>query len=128
MRAYFINSKTDEHKAIDIEPKLDEYYRLIGCRCIYFIIREIDGHPYNIILDDEGLLKPNRVAAVSVQSSLFGTHEHLAGNLLIFGVDPDDYEHGCKSLTDDELLQIRRRMIDGIFADGSEHPVLFYTS
>lgn len=127
MRAYFINSETDEHKAIDIEPKLEEYYRLIGCRCVDFITREIDGHPYNIILDDEGLLKPNRIAAISVQSDIWGNQERLAGNLLIFGVDEDDYEHGCKSLTDEELLQIQRRMIDGIFADGSEHPLLWYT-
>ena len=127
MRAYFINSETDEHEAIDIEPTLDEYYRLIGCRCVDFIIREIDGHPYNIILDDEGLLKPNRIAAVSAKSDICGNKEHLAGNILIFGVDAEDFEHGCKSLTDDELLQIRRRMIDGIFADGSEHPVLVYS-
>ena len=32
-----------------------------------FAVREIDGNHYNIILDDEGLLKPNRVTAVSVQ-------------------------------------------------------------
>jgi len=110
-----------------VEPKLDEYYRLIGCRCVDFAVREIDGHPYNIILDDEGLLKPNRIAAVSAKSDIWGNQERLAGNLLIFGLDPDDYEHGCKSLTDEELLQIQRRMIDGVFADGSEHPVLWYT-
>lgn len=127
MRAYFINSETDEHGAIEVEPKLQEYYRLIGCRCVDFAVREIDGHPYNIILDDEGLLKPNRIAAISVQSDMWGNQERLAGNLLIFGLDPDDYEHGCKSLTDEELLQIQRRMIDGVFADGSEHPVLWYT-
>lgn len=127
MRAYFINSETDEHGAIELEPKLDEYYRLIGCRCVDFAVREIDGHPYNIVLDDEGLLKPNRIAAISVQSDMWGNQERLAGNLLIFGLDPDDYEHGCKSLTDEELLQIQRRMIDGVFADGSEHPVLWYT-
>lgn len=127
MRAYFINSETDEHVAIEVEPRLDEHYRLIGCRCVDFAVREIDGHPYNIVLDDEGLLKPNRIAAISVQSDMWGNQERLAGNLLIFGLDPDDYEHGCKSLTDEELLQIQRRMIDGVFADGSEHPVLWYT-
>lgn len=127
MRAYYINSETDEHGAIDVEPRLDEYYRLIGCRCVDFAVREISGRSYNIVLDDEGLLKPNRITAASLQSNAFGTQERLAGNLLIFGVDEDDFEHGCRSLTDDELLLIRRRMVDGIFADGSEHPVLFYT-
>ena len=127
MRAYYINGETDEHEPIDIEPKLDEYYRLIGCRCVDFAVREIDGHEYNIICDDEGLLKPNRITAISVMSNAFGERERLAGNLIIFGVDPDNYEHGCKSLTDEELLQIQRRMVMGVFADGSEHPTFWYT-
>lgn len=127
MRAYFIDSKTDEHNVIDIEPTLDEYYRLIDCTCVDIIMREIDGHPYNIVLDDMGLLVPNRIAAISVTSNLFGDRERLAGNLLIFGVDMDDCECGCKSLTDDEVRQIQRRMIQGLFMDGTEHPVLFYT-
>lgn len=127
MRAYFIDSKTDEHNVIDIEPTLDEYYRLIDCTCVDIIMREIDGHPYNIVLDDMGLLVPNRIAAISVTSNLFGDRERIAGNLLIFGVDTEDLESGLKSLTDDEVRQIERRMIQGLFRDGTEHPVLFYT-
>lgn len=127
MRAYFIDSKTDEHNVIDIEPTLDEYYRLIDCTCVDIIMREIDGHPYNIVLDDMGLLVPNRIAAISVTSNLFGDRERIAWNLLIFGVDTEDLESGLKSLTDDEVRQIERRMIQGLFRDGMEHPVLFYT-
>lgn len=123
MRAYFIDSHNFEARAIDVEPALEEYYRLIGCRCVDFPRREIDGHAYNIICDDEGLLKPNRVSAVSTERDMFGSQEQLAGNLLIFGVDPDNYEHGNRSLTDDELRQIGEHVM---YAFGV-CPILFYT-
>ena len=29
MRAYYLNSKTDEHGPIEVEPSLNEYHRLI---------------------------------------------------------------------------------------------------
>ena len=125
MRAYFINSETDEHGPIDVEPKLDEYYRLIHCDCIDIAMREVQGHKYNIVLDDEGLLKPNRISAISVEADMFGNQERLAGSLLIFGVDEIEYD--LRSLTDDEVGQIERRITDARFADGSKHPVFCYS-
>lgn len=120
MMAYYIDTETDEHGPVEVEPKLDEYYRLIHCDCITIAVREIDGHPYNIVLDDEGLLKPNRISAMGVKSG-----ERLYGSMLIFG----ECENSCdmRSLTDDEIWQIRRRMVMGVFDDGSEHPTFWYT-
>jgi len=123
MRAYYLNSKTDEHGPIEVEPSLNEYHRLIGCDCITVVTREVSGHPFDIVLDDDGLLKPNRVSAISVEADVFGTQEKLVGNLLIFGVDPDNYEHGNRSLTDDELVQIGEHVM---YAFGV-CPILFYT-
>lgn len=123
MRAYFINSKTDEHGPIEVEPSLKEYYRLIGCDCITIATREVNGHPFDIVLDDEGLLKPNRTSAFSVEADVFGTQEELVGNLLIFGSGEEDF----RSLTDDEVLMIERRMIYSVSTDGIGHPTLLYT-
>ena len=125
MRAYYINAETDEHGAIDVEPTLTEMYRLIGCDCIDIIVRHVNEHPFNIVLDDEGLLKPNRITAVSVMSNIFGTQEKLAGSMLVFGVDEEDDD--LRGLTDEELLTIQRRMVDAIFMDGSEHPTFWYS-
>lgn len=125
MRAYHIDMQTDTCEVIDVEPKLDEYYRLIHCDCIDIVMREVHGHKYNIVLDDEGLLKPNRISATSVESDMFGNQERLAGSLLIFGVEEVEYD--LRSLTDDEVEQIKRRITDARFADGSKHPVFCYS-
>ena len=126
MKAYYINGETDEHGPIEVEPKLEEYYRLIGCRCVDFAVRQIGGTAYNIICDDEGLLEGKKVTAWSTRRNAWGEHEVLVGNLLIFGYDPDNIENGCKPLTDDDVLAIQRRMVMGIFEDGTEHSVLWY--
>ena len=123
MRAYYINSKTDEHGPIEVEPSLKEYYSLIGCDCITIVTREVNCHPFDIVLDDEGLLKPNRTSAVSVEADVFGTQERLVGNLLIFGSG----EEAFRSLSDDEVLTIQRRMIYSVSIDGIGHPTFLYT-
>lgn len=122
MMAYLVDINACRHEVIDVEPILDEYYRLIGCRCVDFPTREIDGHPYNIICDDEGFLKPNHVSAVSSEKDMFGRQEQLVGNLLLFGVDQDNHEHGNRSLTDDEVAQIEEHVME-VFG----HPIMFYT-
>ena len=128
MKAFLIDSKTDEFKAVDIEPTLKEYYRMLGCDCIDITVRRIGGVPYNIIVDDEGLLKPNRVSACCVSpKKANGTFEVLAGNLLIFGIDPDNYEHGNKSLDADDVENIKMSIGRFVFEDGSVHPVLAYS-
>ena len=124
MRAYIVSGKEDKHGEIEVEPSLKEYYRLIGCDCIDIVVREIDGHPYNIVLDDEGLLKPNRITAMSLTSDVFGNTERLAGTLLVFGLDE---ECDLAGLDDDEVLQIQRHIVSAIFSDESIHPVLWYT-
>lgn len=123
MRAYYVNSKTDEHGPIELEPSIKEYYRLIGCDCITIVTREVNGHPFDIVLDDEGLLKPNRVSAVSVEADVFGTQEKLVGNLLIFGIGEEDF----RSLTDDEVLMVDCRMIYRVSIDGAVHPTFLYS-
>lgn len=120
MRAYYIDTETDEHGPVEVEPKIDEYYRLLGCDCIDIIVREVNGTPFNIVLDDEGLLKPNRITGVNLSAD-----ERLAGSLLIFGVEEGTCE--LRGLTDKEMLIIQRRMVDAVFSDGSEHPTFWYS-
>lgn len=100
-------------------------YRLIGCDCVDIIVRHVNEQPFNIVLYDEGLLKPNRITGVSVMSDIFGTQEKLVGNMLVFGVDEENDD--LRGLTDDEVLTIQRRMVDAIFRDGTEHPTFWYS-
>lgn len=124
MRAYYINADTDEHGVVDTEATLADMYELIGCRCIDIVMREVNGNPLNIVIDDEGLLKPNRVTAVSVARDVFGTQERLAGSILIFGVGEDG---DLCQLTEREVDVIESRVIGAAFSDGSTHPTFWYS-
>ena len=80
---------------------LDDYYRLIGCRCIDIIHRRIGDVEVEIVLDDEGLLvedpKPSGI-------DVTGTPV-LFGNLLIAsGRVTDDGE--LTELTEEEIDEI----------------------
>lgn len=37
--------------------KLNEYYRYLNCRCIDMATIVVDGHPYDVICDDEALFR-----------------------------------------------------------------------
>lgn len=42
---------------VEIEDKLDTYYSLIGCDLIDIVSKRINGANFEIVCDDEGLLK-----------------------------------------------------------------------
>lgn len=43
---------------------LDDYYREIGCDCVDIAVVSVHGTPFNVIVDDEGLLKGGAIASV----------------------------------------------------------------
>lgn len=70
----------------DIEKSLDSYYKEIGCDMIDIVSRKIGGIWYDIIVDDEGLLKADPiVTAVEPNGS-----PALVGNLIICRFDGED--------------------------------------
>ena len=80
---------------------LDDYYRLIGCRCIDIVSRTIGDVKVEIVLDDEGAIidKP-KVSAIDIDGTPM-----LYGNLLIAsGRVTDDGE--LTELTDAEVDEI----------------------
>ena len=120
MRAYYIDERTDRHCEIDVKPELGSYYSLLDCDCIDIVIRWIDGHPYNVVVDGCWMLKERRITGHGLQ-----TGENLHGSMLVFGVEDSTCE--LCSLDDEELSMLNARTIQGIFKDGSEHPVLWYS-
>ncbi len=100
IKAIYINvSNEDGARVIDLCPSLAEYYRLIDCDCIDIAYRKIGGEHYDIICDDEGLLKAS--PKVSAIDSNF--HPALVGNLIV--CKPDGYGDET-SLTDDDVTNI----------------------
>ena len=97
---------------------LEDMYRLIGCRCIDITVRRVNGRPYNIVCDDEGLLYDDPTV------SAMGTdmRPQLVGNLILFGIAPD---MDTRSLTDEELGEIDEAVREVIDFDRMQmHPVL----
>lgn len=122
MKAYYVNANAVKFGTIDIEPTLEEYYRLLDCDCIDIVVRRVGGIPFNIVLDDEGLLKPNRVGGAATDCD-----ELLMGNLLLFGVD--DVTHDLRGLAEHEAQTIEGSVVVAILQheDGySIGPVLAY--
>ena len=80
---------------------LDDYYRLIGCRCIDIIHRRIGDVEVEIVLDDEGALVNNpKISAVDIAGTPM-----LCGNLLVAsGRVTDDGE--LTELTQEEIDEI----------------------
>ena len=66
-----------------IEKSLDSYYKALNCDCIDIVSRRIDGQLFDIICDDEALLKVNpRPSAMHTDG-----HVALCGNLFIVNND-----------------------------------------
>lgn len=120
MRGYLIDIENDKAREVEIEDKdhLGQFYKLIGCDCIDIAVRSIGGKPYNIVLDDEGLLVADPIAS-AVDASY---HAMLAGNLLIFGIGADMDLAGITQEDVDNIRSHCREVID--FDRMVTHPVV----
>ncbi len=103
-KAYVIDVWNGEAKVVEKDWNLDAYYETIHCDCIDIAVRSIDGHPFNVVLDDEGLLKGG---------TRFGAYDitrgpALAGTLVFFGVNP--YSMDLTGITEAEVALIERNM------------------
>jgi len=99
VKMFFLNVKKGSFGTVEIEPTLSEYYRLIGCTCIDMVTRELKDEVYDIILDDEGLLKEKPLIS-SVDSE---GNPMTVGNLLFTRCNDEGEEVG---ITDDDIKNI----------------------
>ena len=90
---------------------LDDYYRLLKCRTIDIPTRMVGATEYDIICDDEGLLKPEPV--LSAVDSNF--EPMLVGNLLFCHHDGEGNETDC---TDVDMLNLQRHLKQGFTMQG----------
>ena len=101
MKAVYIKATEDGTtvKAVNLEPSLENYYRLLNCRCIDITSRRIGDRYYNIICDDEGLLKGEPiVTAINSDGDAM-----LVGSLLVLKCDDEGNEIG---LTAEEIREV----------------------
>ena len=71
-------------RVIDEADKLNEYYALLDCQCIDMATICVDGHPYDVVCDDEGLFRNPLVPTLYVSEE-----QVLFGNLAFVKVDDE---------------------------------------
>lgn len=96
---------TQEKQVKTVNPKvLDDYYKLIGCRCIDIVTRKIGRKTYDIIVDDEGaLIDDPLISAIDDLGRVM-----LVGNLIICGLADDEGE--LTDLTANDIRYIKQRI------------------
>lgn len=99
-------------EAKEIESNLDTYYSEIGCDCIEIPERCIGGKLFNIICDDEGLLKDRPIPSALGN----GYKEVIFGNLIVCGLADDDGE--LTGITDEDVQLIRDNIRGAATVDG----------
>ena len=104
MKSLFFNVKENQFEVIEIEkPDLQFFDKKIGCDLIDIAVRKIDGKEFNIVLDEEGLLKEDPIV-----SAIDGNgNPTFVGNLMFFGGETTE-DGGLVGLTDAEIDHILR--------------------
>lgn len=86
LRGVLVDVEQETVSVVEIEDKLDEFYRILNCDCIDIVVRRIGSKLFNIVCDDEALLKD--WPKVSAIDNLW--KPMLYGNLFIVGGETID--------------------------------------
>lgn len=81
MKVIFINSEEEQVKEIEIEDKLEEYYKHIGCDLIETVYTTIKNKPVIVICDEEAALKDE----VCKEGFILPDNRFIIGNAIIVG-------------------------------------------
>ena len=83
-----VDVKAGTIKKATIAANLDSYHKVLDCDCIDIVGRSLGPYTFDVICDDEGLLKPGaRVSAINPTGrpmfvgNLFFCHHDEEGNL-----------------------------------------------
>ena len=104
MKVLLLDTDRLQPQVVETEGGLDEWYRLLRCDLIDIVSRQIGGRYFDIICDDEGLLRGGaKVTALTPQQEPL-----LVGNLVICNYDR---EGGEASLTDEDIELILQNIV-----------------
>ena len=94
MKVVFIDSKEEQIKEIEIEDKLEEYYKHIGCELIETVYTTINEKPVVIICDEEAALKDE----VCKEGFILPDNGFIIGNAIIVGSKEDYFTDSLVSV------------------------------
>lgn len=105
MKVVYLNVyESKEPQVLDINDKLQEFYRLIKCDTIDIVRRKIGDSYYDVICDDEGLFVEN--PKISMIDNL--GKPMLVGNIIICDADEDTGE--LEGLTDEQIAGVMKHI------------------
>ena len=96
---------TNSAEITSAEDKLNVWYTLLNCDCIDIITRKIGDKYYDIVCDDEALLKSEPLPRAVCRNA----REVLFGNIFICGLADD--EGNLTSLGDDDVEKLARYIL-----------------
>ena len=103
IRGVLIDVVNNAAKVVEIDKKLESYYKILNCNLIDITSRYIGDKLFDIICDDEGLLKENfKVSAITRSLG-----PALVGNLFVVKHDGKGNE---RSLTKKEVEYVLERV------------------
>ena len=100
MRAFWVDRETNTARMVETDGGLDDLYAMCHCRCIDITVVTIGGVPFNVVVDDEGLLVDKPMATVF---DAVGT-PMLVGSVVFFGLDDETDDLASLSQRQTELL------------------------
>ena len=102
-KALFLDTINKSTRVVDVNT-LEDYYKLIGCRCIDIVTRKIGRKVYDIICDDEGALTDDPlISAIDDIGRVM-----LVGNLIVCGLADDEGE--LTDLNPADIRYIKKRV------------------
>lgn len=105
IKAYLINPDENTHGPIEIVDDLDSLYATLNCTCIDIPVRSIAGIPFDVVCDDEGLLKAEPF--ISAIRNEITCEPMLVGRLLLCHSDADG---NLASLSEEDISLISRHV------------------
>lgn len=118
MKALLFDVTSQDFKVVDAEG-IHDYYKLLNCDCIDICNRGIGGQRFEIVVDDEGLLKDNPIlSAISPKDNQCC----LVGNLLFYG--GVDNKGDFTPITDEGVKIIQSNTLLAKFKNGDVRRVI----
>ena len=98
MKMVLLNVYEDFAKVVEVEDKLEDFYKNLDCDCIDIVQRKIGGKWFDVMCDDEGLYRSDqKISAINdmgqpmlVGNLMFFKHDE-AGNTI--GLEAEEIEH-----------------------------------
>lgn len=103
VRGVLLDVNTGSMQGTTLDGSLQGFYEALDCSCIDIVDRTINGRPYTIVCDDEGLLKDGaKLSAVSDDNDPM-----LVGSLFITNSEYTPDGVALADLTDDDIKHIK---------------------